>query len=371
MKYTYEDWGNVSKFEQDHDSAIGGTLLYDVDYGYAKATTGRNTMRRTSMTLPNSKLIDFGYTNGYDDEASRVTTVKDGVVTLATYGYNGVSQLVGIDLDEVDVMWHQYGSPQAATQTSTGSTASRRAAGRRTWRRTSTSSIWTSRTTATRTSRSSRTTSSSTAPTVGSTSSTRSTTVTASRTPRRGTGTAARSRRRPASRSGRRWTRPGNWDHVKLDLDGDGSFTGTDEYDDDRTHNVVNELTARDTDNDTTDDFTLTYDEVGNLTDDGENYEYVFDAFGRLREVKDTGDQSTVAEYEYNGLGYRITWHYDADADGDVDSNDPTYRFVYDERWRIVATYRAQRHSTATRRSSSSTTTQVTMAGAEPRTSTT
>ena len=48
----------------------------------------------------------------------------------------------------------------------------------------------------------------------------------------------------------------------------------------------------------------------------------------------------TFGESTYNGLGYRITWHYDADADDDVDGNDPTYRFVYDDRWRIVATYR-------------------------------
>ena len=26
VKFTYDGWGNVSKFEQDHDSAVGGTL---------------------------------------------------------------------------------------------------------------------------------------------------------------------------------------------------------------------------------------------------------------------------------------------------------------------------------------------------------
>jgi YD repeat-containing protein len=68
--------------------------------------------------------------------------------------------------------------------------------------------------------------------------------------------------------------------------------------------NVANELLARDTDNDGTDDYTLTHDAVGNMTDDGENYEYEYDVFGRLRKIKDTGDQSLVAEYKYNGLGY-------------------------------------------------------------------
>ena len=88
------------------------------------------------------------------------------------------------------------------------------------------------------------------------------------------------------------------------------------------------------------------YCEIGNLTHDGEDYEYVYDAFGRLRFVKDTSDQSVVAEYTYNGLGYRIGWHYDVDADGTVEANlehnadDPWFHFVYDTRWRIVAVYR-------------------------------
>ena len=64
------------------------------------------------------------------------------------------------------------------------------------------------------------------------------------------------------------WTldQVGNWDVTQLDLNGDNDFVDTDEYDDDRTHNVVNELTARDVDDDSSDDYTLTYDPVGNLT---------------------------------------------------------------------------------------------------------
>jgi RHS repeat-associated protein len=53
-----------------------------------------------------------------------------------------------------------------------------------------------------------------------------------------------------------------------------------------------------------------------------------------------------VAEYRYNGLGYRIGWHYDTTdgsgggPNGTVDSNDPWYYFVYDLQWRPIATYR-------------------------------
>ena len=139
------------------------------------------------------------------------------------------------------------------------------------------------------------------------------------------------------------WTldQVGNWEIAKLDLDGDNNWNETDEYDDARTHNVANELTARDTNDDATDDHDLVYDGVGNLTDDDEAYEYVYDVWGRLRKIKDTGDQSLVEEFWYNGLGYRITFHADTEPDGDVDVNDPKYHLIYDERWRLVATYRA------------------------------
>ena len=86
--------------------------------------------------------------------------------------------------------------------------------------------------------------------------------------------------------------------------------------DDDRTHNDVNELTSRDIDDDSTPDYTLTYDANGNLTDDADSYEYEYDGFGRLRKVKDTSDQSLVAEYTYNGLNFRIGTHEDTDTCG-------------------------------------------------------
>jgi len=46
--------------------------------------------------------------------------------------------------------------------------------------------------------------------------------------------------------------------------------------------------------------------------------------------------------YTHNGLGYRISWHHDVDADATVEntSDDPWYTFCYGERWRIVETYR-------------------------------
>jgi RHS repeat-associated protein len=151
------------------------------------------------------------------------------------------------------------------------------------------------------------------------------------------TGSAITSRTRD-----QQWTlsQTGNWEMDKLDLDGDDNWNESGEHQDDRTHNAVNELTARDVDDDGTDEFALAYDAAGNLTDDGEAYTYEWDAFYRLRRVVNRETQNLVAEYWYNGLGYLLTRHQDTDTDGDVDANDKKFHTAYDERWRPVAVYR-------------------------------
>jgi len=63
-----------------------------------------------------------------------------------------------------------------------------------------------------------------------------------------------------------------------------------------RTHNLVNELTARDSQN-------FTYDGKGNLTADG-TYTYEYDVFNRLVEIKE--DSVTKAEYIYDASDRRI-----------------------------------------------------------------
>src|SRR5262249_397076 len=54
VQYAYDDWGNIPSFTQDPDSAIGGSgrASFAVSYTYEKATGGRQTLRRTTMTSP-------------------------------------------------------------------------------------------------------------------------------------------------------------------------------------------------------------------------------------------------------------------------------------------------------------------------------
>ena len=132
-----------------------------------------------------------------------------------------------------------------------------------------------------------------------------------------------------------------------VDLDGDLDWSGPGEFQDDSAFNAANELLERELDTDDTAGYVATYvqthNKKGDLTDDGRHYKLVYDPFGRLRFVKRTDNQAVVAEYRYNGLGFRVGWHYDVDADGTVENtaDDPWFFFAYDEGWRMVATYRS------------------------------
>ncbi|RNC81833.1 MAG: hypothetical protein ED559_08630 [Phycisphaera sp.] len=352
VQYTYDDWGNVTDFDQDRNSAISGDA-YSVDYTYAQVDHDRNsnvevaeTVRRTGMTQPDGSSVTLEYLTTYssnsrhDDDASRVTAVKAGTTYVASYGYSGTGMLVETRLDEADVYSNyydrgssSYGNLDRFSRVTTSEWTKDVATDFNfveldiTWDRGSSitrveDNILTD-------------TSSNSLFDWDLTNDDLGRLIDAERG--NWTGSAIGTTKHQET-----WTLDplGNWDRYKLDLNGDGDYLDTDELDDTRTHNKANELTARDIDTDTTDDYTLSYDEVGNLVDDGEDYEYVYDPFGRLKEVLDESDQSLIAEYTYNGLGFRISEHYDVDADGDVDSNDNTYHFAYTPRWKLAGTFR-------------------------------
>jgi RHS repeat-associated protein len=354
VKYVYDDWGNVTNFKQDVDSDLdispANQASFEVTYSYSNAspTNGATRVRRTGMTGPGNASQTFEYQSAHnmiDDAASRVSDIMVSSTVVVEYQYNGVAQVVGTTLDEPNFYSWQYstggaypdldrfdrvikskwtkgnGSPQnfvdlditydddsAITRVednilvTTGGTAKFDSeytndalnrliqAKQGNWNgslinNTTQDERWL------------------------------------------GTGGASS------------LDQVGNWGRYRLDLDGDGVFTGAGELDDTRTHNVVNELTGRDTDTSGSDNYTLAYDADGNMTDNGKDAKYVYDAFGRLRQVKSQSN-AVVSEYRYNGLGYRISWHYDTDIDADVDGSDATFYFCHDDRWRIVATVR-------------------------------
>ena len=84
----------------------------------------------------------------------------------------------------------------------------------------------------------------------------------------------------------------------------------------------------------------LTYDDNGNLTDDG-LFKYVYDAWNRLVEVtRRVDDETTVAEYEYDGDDRRVEKVVTNCGVEDTpnDGGNTTLHFYYSNRWQILET---------------------------------
>ncbi|MBN1808940.1 MAG: hypothetical protein JW909_07700 [Planctomycetes bacterium] len=111
----------------------------------------------------------------------------------------------------------------------------------------------------------------------------------------------------------------GNW--AEYDVTGDETIS------EDRTHNVLNQISA-------IDQASLTYDLQGNLTSDG-TQKYVWDIAGRLKEVRDSQD-ALVASFQYDAYGRRVT----------KDAGDDVYHYYYDG-WRVVEEYTDDGQQTA------------------------
>ncbi len=357
VQYSYDDWGNLAEFEQDVDSTISGgsgRAAFSVAYGYTKVDESGEWpgIRRTTLTLPGSYAVDYNYgaDTGINDAVSRVEGlyIPAGMseIQAAGYEYLGLGTVVGTELPEPGTEYNAYATTPTAYAhwdrfnrviKSHWTGANRYTAEIAYDRNSNITSVDDARHSVTGKGLFDA------AYTMDNLN--RLTNAREGHLATGAIGTGDRTREEL-------WTtlsQTGNWERRKLDLDGDGSYTGSGELDDTGTFNVANEWLTRDQDSNagtTGNNFTLAHDAVGNMTDDGTRYEYEYDVWGRLRKVKRTDNQALVAEYRYNGLGYRISWLYDNDdsmgagPDGSVDGSDKTYYFAHDERWRVVAVYR-------------------------------
>jgi RHS repeat-associated protein len=346
VKFTYDGWGNITLYEHDVDSTVGGAsgnAEYEVAYAWAKVAVSNEprNIRRTDITLPGGTPIDIEYlstgNHSFDDDLSRVSRIEDvtggGTVVLADYEYNGLSRVVNVSLDEPDVFWKQYSGSGSYPDLDRFNRI--------------TSSRWTKDLSTDvdffdmdiEYDRNSNITSVDDLVYTGVDVKYTIDDLNRLTDAQEGTlggGTISSETRQQT------WTldQVGNWELDQLDLTGDGDFGDANELNDDRTHNVVNELTARDTDDNGTNNYTLTYDEVGNLTDDAENFEYVYDPWGRLRKTKNQSS-ALVSEFYYNGLNHRTEVHFDVDGDGTVENtaDDPWRYLAYNERWQLLAEF--------------------------------
>lgn len=353
VETTYDDWGNPNGLYQDPDSDFGGSGLdeWSVRHTFAKSApaSGRQTIRATAQGVYSDTNLVQGVVYSYsssggrhDDELSRVTTVSVNSTDVASYEYLGVSRVANVRLDAVSVFSGLYdpaGSPGTYANMDnfgrvTASKWTKDLATDRTfyhvanaYDRNSNLTLWDDQIhpgwdSAFTVDGLNRLTSSDSGTWGGSSI---------------GSGTRKED-----------WTNGGsggldqlgNWVRYKLDLNYDAAYGGTNEMDDSRTFNTANELTARDTDSNSVTNYSPAYDAVGNMTDDGKAYTLEYDAFGRLRKIRDRSSTDLIEEFTYNGLNHRVGWHYDVNADTTVDGSDVWYYFIYDRQWRMVATVR-------------------------------
>lgn len=347
VRYLYDDWGSIKTFRQDPDSSIGSSGFWDVGYSYEKATSGRNTLRRTSQTLPDGNSYSYLYGGANSNAAltSRVSAICDSANTnLVSYLYNGVGAVVETAYNEPNVFSRSFA---ADTVNFVDRDRFDRPIASR-WSRKSSSAPVEFYRVNLQYDLGGNITSQDDLVLTGDSSGSGAhdalyTYDGLDRLLIAQEGTLSGSPLTisvPSRREEFTLGKTGNWARLKRDLNGDSDLLDTGELDEARAHNKVNEILTRDVDNDSVVDFTFAHDAVGNMSSDGESYTYVYDAFGRLRRVLKAGTSDLVSEYRYNGLGQMISRHQDEVADRFVNSSDPKYFLVYDAESRHVATYR-------------------------------
>ncbi len=350
IKYTYNGWGELTKLEQDRDSELdksGSVNDYEITYGYASisSATGRQARVRDEQTLPDGTLVEFqgdpidilDQSLAEGAQTGRTDRVIVGSVLVAEYDYLGSGFLIGTTLSEIDV-FRTYAGSTSGTYDKLDR-FNRVVTDRWTKDLSADVDIHDAAVVYNR---------------VGNVTSVDDKILKNSS----GNGVfdyeyehdglqrlkdAERGHWNGSSISTKEfeetWTlmQVGRWAECTLDLNGNGTLTDTGDLDETRTYNKANELTERDVDGGST-VYTLTNDALGHLEDDGKDYDYVYDAFGRLREVKDRSSGNIVSEYEYNGLGWRIRAINDSDADGSL-ADETAEHFAYDEAWRLIAIF--------------------------------
>jgi len=165
---------------------------------------------------------------------------------------------------------------------------------------------------------------------------------------------------------GQAWTlsATGTWNEFQLDANGDGDYsdTGTEEVDQNRAHNVVNEITG------VTEEYQNqpawadpAYSARGNMTTVPKptaltsTFASKYDAWNRLALVYvdvntngdyDAGTDTLMAKYEYDGRNRRVKAHIDAQAPAEPNGVDHYRHFYYNASWQILETRKSTSEET-------------------------
>ena len=100
VKLTFNNFGQFTKYEQEHDGAVDGSTPA-VQYSYANGSD--NTVRRTSTTYPDGRVVDFSYgtTDSDNDLLSRISSLKVNGETdpFVSYTYLGAATYIKVNYE--------------------------------------------------------------------------------------------------------------------------------------------------------------------------------------------------------------------------------------------------------------------------------
>jgi YD repeat-containing protein len=125
-------------------------------------------------------------------------------------------------------------------------------------------------------------------------------------------------------------------------------YGGSDDPDQDRTHNAANEITdlaAASGAPATSNWVDPEYDAAGNMTvrpnpadpdDASDAFEHKFDAWNRLTKVLDESTGNPLIVYEYDGLNRRIRKVLDTDSNNFINGFDDARHYYYSAQWQVV-----------------------------------
>ncbi|MEZ6018452.1 MAG: hypothetical protein R3F49_25380, partial [Planctomycetota bacterium] len=327
VEYTYGEWGRMTSFAQDVDSAVTGgsgiaahTCSMDYTRSWAATTpasrSGARTVIPASVTLPGGTFYSFNQdTSGYHEHAARTNSVKDGVPTIvASFEFVGDRRVSRLDLHVHDFVmdysdgagggsyadWDQFN--RVIEDEWYKDLATDRTFLHRQYTldeggfieeiydyiEKNTSNVRQMDTLLTMDGLNRLT------------------------NLQRGTLSGT------ISNETMEWTRTldavGNMSNYKLDWTGDNDYVDADEYDSDVTFSAANEIEEIDA-------VGATYSKSGMLLDDL-RLDYVYDAWGRIVEVKNATGGAALALYRRSAADHLIGEQLDRDLDLDIDAND-------------------------------------------------
>lgn len=105
VQFAYNDFGQLIADYQSHSGAVNTGSTPKVQYGYANGSA--NTIRPTSLTYPNGRVLNYDYSTAgsIPDAVSRIDALKDVGTALAQYSYLGLGTFVITDYTEPDIKW--------------------------------------------------------------------------------------------------------------------------------------------------------------------------------------------------------------------------------------------------------------------------